>query len=126
GPLRRSGRWARGLAPDGARDPLARSCGLERPAPGTAPATAREHWQAWASAKLVHVCFWVRAWPRPAGVGALIARLMATPAAMTSVALVLQPRPDGTEVRCLVRVAARTSTIADVCRAVKDGADRAG
>jgi len=124
--LSRSGLVAQVLEADGVLDALARSCDLEKPAPGTAPATAREHWQAWASAKLVHACFWVRAWPRPAGVGALIARLMATPAAMTSVALVLQPRPDGTEVRCLVRVAARTSAIADVCRAVKDGADRAG
>jgi type VII secretion protein EccE len=124
--LSRSGLVAQVLEAEGVLDALARSCDLEKPAPGTAPATPREHWQAWASAKLVHVCFWMRVWPRPAGVGALVSRLLATSAAMTSVAVVLQPRPDGTDVRCLVRVAARTSAIADVCRAAKDGAARAG
>ena len=45
---------------------------------------------------------------------------------MTSVAIVLEPRPDGTDVRCLVRVAARTAAIADACRAVREAADRGG
>jgi len=124
--LSRAGLVPQVLEADGLLDALARSCDLEKPAPGSAPPVAAEHWQAWASARLVQVCFWVRGWPKPAGVGALIGRLVSVSAAMTSVAIVLEPRPDGTDVRCLVRVAARTAAIADACRAVREAADRGG
>ncbi|EIV92655.1 hypothetical protein [Frankia sp. QA3] len=65
-----------------------------------------ERWWAWSSAKLTHASFWLEDWPEPEDVGPLLDLLLRTAAAVVHLALTIRPRPDGTDLRCLVRISA--------------------
>jgi hypothetical protein len=69
----------------------------------------REEWTRWHSARLTHRTFWLKTWPSSATtIGALFDWAAATPAAQTSVALILEPSgDDDVAVRALIRLAAR-------------------
>jgi type VII secretion protein EccE len=115
------------LDADGLLDALVRSCYLERPSRGVPLEHARESWQAWHASGLTHVCYWVSTWPTEAGARrVLLDRLAGAPAAVTSVALDLQPRTDGTDLRCVVRVAADPDALAQACAATIEIAENAG
>jgi type VII secretion protein EccE len=114
------------LDADGLLDALVRSCYLERPQRG-AQAGIRETWNAWYASDLAHVCYWVSTWPADARARrALLDRLAGAPAALTSVALDLQPTDEGTDIRCFVRVAARPQALADACVATMEIAESTG
>ncbi|MCI4065051.1 type VII secretion protein EccE [Micromonospora sp. R77] len=105
---------------------LARSCDVE---PGGDGSPVREEWTRWHSAQLVHRTFWLRTWPASTGaIGALFDRVAATPAAQTSMALVLDPAGgDDVAVRALIRLAARPDDdIAALERALTEGVRRLG
>nr|MDT0659338.1 type VII secretion protein EccE [Micromonospora sp. DSM 115978] len=105
---------------------LTHSCDLE-PGPGTEPVRPRENWSDWHSARLAHRSFWIRGWPSLADGSALLARVSATAAAMTSVALILAPDDDArtVDLRALVRVAAPGSDLGPICQSLTRGAERA-
>lgn len=102
--LRRRGLTARVLDADGLLDALMRSCDLAL----GAPAAPREDWRAWHSGRLLHRCFWLHTWPDPERGTTLLASLNELPGAQVSIAFMLEPRQeaDGTDLRCLIRVAA--------------------
>jgi hypothetical protein len=112
------GRPATILTPDGLLAALAHSCGLN---PGSENVAAREEWNAWHSGRLAHRSFWLRDWPQASAAAALFDRLTVTPAAMTSLALVITG--DGTpdqateaiDIRCLIRIATRPSDLPTAC-----------
>jgi type VII secretion protein EccE len=107
------------LDADGLLDALIRSLELEqRPgAPG-----GREQWTRWRSASLAHATFWLKDWPALRDAGPLLDRLGGIRATFTSTAVILEPRDDGTDVRCLVRVAAEPDDLADACAELTDAA----
>jgi type VII secretion protein EccE len=115
--LRREGVPVAVLGADGLLAALARSCDLQ-PAEGEQPPRPREDWRAWHSGRLSHVSFWVRGWPPVGRTGALLDRLSAAPAALTSVALVMVPEGDAVDLRCLARVAAPPNGLALACQTV--------
>ena len=124
--LKRAGLPYQILDADGLLDALVRSCDLERPTEDGRPVRPVESWHAWQSATLAHACFWVRSWPELTRTGPLLDQLAASPAALTSVAMILEPEDGGIGVRCLVRVAAEPATLSTVCRTVAEVAARAG
>lgn len=118
--LRRRGLVARLLDADGVVEALSRSCDL---LPG---ARIRENWQAWHSARLAHGCFWVEAWPDAERGTSLLAAFLEVPAALVSVALLLEPANDGTSLRCLVRIAIPPERYQQLSELVTQIAGRAG
>jgi type VII secretion protein EccE len=124
--LTRAGLTHQILDADGLLDALTRSCDLEQPPPGSRVPVARERWQSWQSARLAHACFWLSRWPEPGATAELIGRLVATRAALTSVALVVAPGEEGVDVRFLVRVATHPPALTDACRTMAEVAKRSG
>jgi type VII secretion protein EccE len=131
--LRRAGCPAKILDSDGVLDALVRSLGLDSemhdPDPVNTPGYC-ERWQAWQSASLAQACFWLRTWPSMDDAGALLGRLSVTPAAFTSVVVVLQSVARGvvagTELRCLIRVAAPPETLGARCTELSRAAGGSG
>jgi type VII secretion protein EccE len=107
--LRRLGIACRVLDTDDLIAALARSCDVESGAIGDA-SQVREEWTQWHSARLTHRTFWLKTWPSSATtIGALFDWAAATPAAQTSVALILDASgDDDVAVRALIRLAARS------------------
>jgi type VII secretion protein EccE len=105
---------------------LAHSCDLES-GHSTEPVRPRENWAEWHSARLAHRSFWIRGWPSLADGSALLARVSATAAAMTSVAVILAPDDDArtVDLRALVRVAAPGADLGPICQSLTRGAERA-
>lgn len=108
--LRRRGLVSRVLDAPGLLDALARSCDLVDPDGAVATAgeaVDRETWRGWRSDRLVHRTYWLATWPDPERGTGLLGALGDLPAAAVSVALILEPRPEGepTDLRCLVRLA---------------------
>lgn len=111
---------------DGLLDALTRSCDLEQPQSGAPPARPQEGWSGWRSTSLEHACFWLHEWPELSRSGELMDQLSRTPAALTSVTLLLTPQDGATEVRCLTRVAAEPDMLARTCAAARQVAVRGG
>ncbi|BCJ68657.1 type VII secretion protein EccE [Polymorphospora rubra] len=127
--LRRAGYSAQPLDVDGLLDALTHSCDLETPTvPGTGGGEPREEWSRWHSRRLAHRTFWVRRWPASDQIGALLDAVATTPSAMSSVALILAPEPDGNgvDLRGLVRLAAPAPELNPVCLAANRAAELAG
>lgn len=98
---------------------LARSCDLEPGSPRAEPVRPQENWAEWQSATLAHRSYWIRSWPPPGQVAALLTALNTAPAAVTSVSLVLAQDDDGMLDLCgLVRVAAPANELDQTCQAV--------
>jgi type VII secretion protein EccE len=121
--LRRRGLVARTLTADELLGALVRSCDL---LPDGSPFTARETWQAWYSRRLAHRCYWLASWPGIEGGTGLLAQLADLPAALVSIAFVLEPTFEGTGMSCLVRVAAVPGSLGLVCDRAEELARRAG
>jgi ESX secretion system protein EccE len=124
--LKRAGLDYQVLDADGLLDALTRSCDLEQPQTGHASVEAKENWESWHSNGLDHVCFWVSDWPDLRHSGALMDQMCRTPAALTSVALILAPRDNAVEVRCLTRVAADPSLLGPSCTMVRKMVESVG
>jgi type VII secretion protein EccE len=125
--LRRAGVSYRLLDADGLVSAMAHSCDVDPLGPGEQLAQVREEWTEWHSARLAHRSFWVREWPPVDRVGAVLDQLSATPAALTSVTLVLVPAGhDHVDLRGLVRVAAPAPVLGRVCESVAATARPAG
>jgi type VII secretion protein EccE len=121
--LDRSGVPVAHLNADGLLEALTEACDLTAGSPARVP---REEWRAWATGRLAHTCYWVRQWPAPDGVGALLRALAATPSAATTISVVLEPGEEGVELRCLVRVSALANQLPAAATALFDAAQRAG
>jgi type VII secretion protein EccE len=125
--LKRAGLSFQILDGDGVLDALVRSLDLEPRAAGQEGIAPVEEWRRWRSARLAHASYWLKHWPSPETGGELVARLSTVSAAMTSVALTLSPGRDGTDIRCLARVADRPEALAAACDALgKTAADAGG
>lgn len=121
--LKRAGLRHQILDADGLLDALVTSCDLDR---HNSPAVAQEKADRWESARLSHRCFWLRDWPEPSASGPLLARLTNLPATNTSVAVILEPREDGIDVRCLTRIAVPQRRLAAATRRALIAAREAG
>lgn len=121
--LRRRGRTARILTADELLAALVRSCDL---LPAGTPVAAREAWQAWYSGRLAHRCYWVASWPDAQRGTALLARLADLPAALVSIAFVLEPAFDGTSMSCVIRIAGTPGSLRPVCDQAEEMVRRAG
>ncbi len=121
--LSRSGLEARPLDADGLIDALARSCDLLG---AELSSTAHERWEGWHSTQWTHTCFWLRSWPDPDRGGWLLAALAEVPAALVSIAVVLEPAREDVDLCCLVRLADRGESHRSACAAVSSLAERAG
>jgi type VII secretion protein EccE len=121
--LRRRGLTARALSADQLLGALARSCDL-LPAGPAAP--SREVWQAWHSGRFAHRCYWLASWPDVERGTGLLAQLADVPAALVSIAFVLEPAFDGTNMSCVVRVAANPQSIEAVGERAEELVRRAG
>jgi ESX secretion system protein EccE len=125
--LDRAGVTTQVLDADGLLDALVYSCDLG-PAPDRAHAgQPREDWPVWHSTGLAQTCFWIRRWPEPAAAGDLLQALATAPrVGFTSVAVVLEPTPDGVEMHGLARLAAPADILAAGCRTLLEVGRRAG
>lgn len=121
--LTRRGSVVRALGADELLGALARSCDL---LPAGSPVVAREAWQAWHSHRLAHRCYWVASWPDAERGTGLLAQLADLPATLVSIAFVLEPSFDGTDLSCVVRVASLPSSLALVCDRAEHLVRRAG
>lgn len=121
--LRRRGLAARALTADGLLGALARSCDL---LPAGTPVTAREAWQTWHSRRLAHRCYWVASWPDAERGTSLLAALADLPATLVSIAFVLEPAFEGTDMSCLVRIAAVPAALRPACERAEQLMRRAG
>ncbi|RBM17282.1 hypothetical protein DI005_23445 [Prauserella sp. PE36] len=120
--LRRRGLGTRLLSADELLDALVRSCGL-----GTgAPANIEERWEAWQVDEVRHGCFWLESWPDPERGTALLAALRDLPASQTSLTFLLEPGHDGTGLRCLLRLAAPSSSYEAACANAQQLAENLG
>ena len=119
--LRRSAITVRALDREAVLDALDRSCDLARP-DSLGSSQPREAWDAWHSGRLAHRTFWLQVWPSLPQAGALLDRLVTAPAALSSVAVILAPRGDAVDIRCLARVAAPAHQVAPACAAIRDAA----
>jgi len=124
--LRRAGLEHQVLNADALLDALLRSCDLDVPEGSTTQVTAKETWTGWQSANLMHACYWISGWPDLRNSGALIDAMSRTPAALTSVALILAPLDTFIELRCLMRVAAVPTEFDNTCAAAKQAVAQAG
>lgn len=122
--LRRDGFRAEILGPDALVDALVSSAGLDEYDPRHA--TVREDWSAWHANGLAHATFWVRSWPGLPAASAMLERLAATPAAFTSVTLILEPQETEISLRCLVRVAAPPEVLDVSCQTLDAAARQYG
>ena len=97
---------------------LARSADLAPPPETGQPVLPREEWAVWHSAQLAHRTYWLRDWPDLGEAGALLAMLTHTPAALTSIAVIVAPEEDAgpVDLRCLIRVAAPAAALDQVGR----------
>ncbi len=120
--LRRSGFGARVLDRDALLDALALSCDLDVLAGAETPAWPRERWHTWHSGRMAHRSCWLQEWPGLDRAYRLLDSLTAAPTAMTSLAVILAPGPDGINVRCLLRAAAAPNAINKACRAINRAA----
>jgi type VII secretion protein EccE len=123
--LRRAGLRTGALDADGVLEALARSCDLDRGA-GRGSTHGRESWTSWQSEELAHACFWVRSWPKLSEASGLLTALSAAPAALTSVAMLLEPAGDGVDLRCLTRIASPAAALPAACRSLHAAAERTG
>jgi type VII secretion protein EccE len=123
--LKRAGLRAEILDTDGLLEALTRSTDLAGHDPRRSGRVG-EDWSVWRSAHLSHACFWIRDWPGLPASSAVLNAVKTTPAAYTTVSIILEQAPDGVDMRCLVRAAAPDQTIGEVCRAVRASAKRAG
>lgn len=121
--LRRRGLVARALTADELLAALARSCDL---LPAGNPVAAREAWQAWYSGRLAHRCYWIASWPDAERGTALLARLADLPAALVSIAFVLEPAFGGTSMSCVIRIAGVPASLGVVCDRAVEMVRRAG
>ena len=121
--LRRRGLVARALTADELLAALARSCDL---LPAGNPVAAREAWQAWYSGRFAHRCYWIASWPDAGRGTALLARLADLPAALVSIAFVLEPAFGGTSMSCVVRLAGVPASLGMVCDRAEEMVRRAG
>ena len=124
--LKRAGFSYQALDQDGLLDALVHSLAVEVTPPGTARTPAVESWRGWRSGGLDHHCFWVRNWPALAEAGPLLTELYRSPAALTSLSVVLWPGPTGTEFRCLARIADPPATVAAATSAIRAAAKERG
>jgi ESX secretion system protein EccE len=126
--LRRNGVTTHPLDRDGLLDALDRSCDLTaRLGAGydireVRPTPAHEDWRGWHSGRLGHRTFWLRHWPSIAQAGALLDWLATTPAAYTSVALILAPTGGEVDIRCLARISARPDRLTAAVDTLRAGA----
>lgn len=113
---------------------LLASCGLDDPA--RAP---RETWQGWQTGEVSHIGYWIRDWPDPAEVSALLRSIeTGAPGAQTTVATMIAippPRyvdeddetagvaPTDATVRCMVRISTATTLVDAAHSAVQKCAD---
>jgi len=121
--LRRHGLVMHILDAPGLLDAVAGACGIpaDRSALRDLP---RERWRGWGSPGLAHACFWVRHWPDPGRLPAVMDTLAAPPAGSTTwLSLLLSPHADGVDLQCLVRVSAAPDALERACHEV---AQRAG
>lgn len=100
--LRRRGLRSAALDVDGLIDALLYCTDL---VPGTPVGTVGEDWDRWRSSRLSHGCCWLRSWPDAERGPGLLAALREFPAPLVSLAIQLEPRHEGTDLRCLVHVA---------------------
>ncbi|ASR33803.1 hypothetical protein BAY61_01045 [Prauserella marina] len=120
--LRRRDLRVRTLPAEELVDALARSCDLLP----TAQTVVREDWDAWNSTRLVHGCFWLHTWPDAERTAWLLAMLAEVPAALVSIAFIIEPSYEGTSIRCLVRVATTREHYRQTCDRVMRVAGWAG
>ncbi|MGA8115278.1 MAG: type VII secretion protein EccE [Actinocatenispora sp.] len=104
---------------EGLLDALARSCGVNGYVDQHTARQIREQWSAWHAGGLAHTSFWVRDWPGLGEVGGLLGRLARTPAVQTDVAISMEPREDGTDLQCVVRLAAQPGQLDASCHALR-------
>lgn len=121
--LRRRGLAARALNADALLGALARSCDL---LPAGSPALAREAWQSWHSGRLVHRCYWMASWPDIERGTGLLAQLADLPATLVSIAFVLEPAYEGTDMSCVVRIATLSASLGAACERAELLVRRAG
>jgi type VII secretion protein EccE len=124
--LKRAGITYQILTGDALLDALVHSLAVEVTAAGTERRRAEEFWCAWRAGGLDHRCFWVRSWPAPDRSGPLLAELYQSPAAFTSLSFVLTPTRNGTEFRCLARVADAPGQIGAAVSGLRSAARRHG
>lgn len=122
--LKRAGFSYRVLDTAGLLDALVHSLAVDVTAPGAERRAAAEHWRGWRSGRLDHRCQWVRNWPSLAECPPLLTELYQSPAALTSLSLTLWPGKDGTEFRCLTRIADPPHTIGAAVAAARTIARR--
>ncbi len=123
--LRRTGVTGRALDRGALLAALARSCDLAVPA-DVALADPHEDWEGWYSGRLVHRTYWLQDWPPIGQASAVLDTLSTVPSALTSVAVILAPRGESVDLRCLARVAAAPNRIQSVAAAVRDRAHAGG
>lgn len=124
--LRRAGLGHQVLNGDGLLEALSRSCDLELPNVGSGSPVTSESWSAWRSANLEHASFWVDGWPGLAATDRLLDAMSRTPAAQTTVALILAPFKELVELRCLLRVAAEPGALGQTCSMARRALGEAG
>ncbi|GAB3160468.1 type VII secretion protein EccE [Micromonospora sonneratiae] len=97
---------------------LARSCDLEPVGGNQDPTPPREEWSAWHSSRFAHRSFWIRGWPPIDEAAALLQNLSSTPAAMTTIAMILaSDEANGLlDLRGLVRVSAPAPELNQMCQ----------
>ena len=103
---------------------LAQSCDLVMPA-GQVDGP-REEWASWHSARFAHRSFWIRGWPSVERASGMLNALFTVPTAMTNVAIILTPDDEErmVDLRALVRVAASSAELNEVCHALTRCAKR--
>jgi type VII secretion protein EccE len=121
--LRRRGLTARALNADALLGALARSCDL---LPASSPVQAREAWQDWHSSRLVHRCYWLASWPDVERGTGLLAQLADLPATLVSIAFVLEPAYEGTDMSCVVRIGSVPASLGPACERAEQLVRRAG
>jgi len=120
--LKRAGLAYRILDADAVMDALALSLALD------AMDQTRPHelWRRWQSTRLGHVSFWLQRWPAVGAAEGLLSRLAGTQSAFTTVATIVEPREDGIDLRCLVRVAADPMSLDATCAELQMTAKASG
>jgi ESX secretion system protein EccE len=121
--LSRSGTPIALLDREGLLDALTEACDLGT---GDPDGSVKEQWRVWATSRLAHTCYWIRRWPAPGEIGAFLHALAGTPAAATTVAVMLEPGGEGIELRCLVRLSAPVDSLPAAADALAEAARRAG
>ncbi|TCP53575.1 type VII secretion protein EccE [Tamaricihabitans halophyticus] len=125
--LKRRGIEARTLDSDELLDALTMSCDL---VPTDRPVQPTEQWDSWRSGELTHGCFWLRTWPSAENGNTLLAAVTELPSAggpsRTSLAFALEPGHSGTDLQCLIRLAAPADGYSNACARLVSIAERYG